>query len=369
MKKLMIPLFCILILSGCWNYQDTDKRLIVAGASIDLGENGETLVTAETVTFSVGENKPESNLISGSGSSVSDAFNDILKKSGKELYWQHATVIILGADYARRGILELLDYILNDYEMRYSLNLAVSGLEKGSDVFEMDIGDNEISCFAAASLLEEGDKLGYCIREYAYDTLNVYAENLKDFALPLLVSGENGVMEASGCAAFHGDKMVGTFSSVESQYLQMVRGTLHSMELQIDTDEIKSSVNIASPKVRVRAKVADNTILATVDMKADYEVLMSIENPPMEKNERMELIRGMVENQLVRGMEDTNAHFRAIGADLFGWGEKIFRRYPDEYDKLSGSGSFSAPVKLTFMPRLSSRIEGVAGSTINQEGG
>lgn len=369
MKKLIIPMLFLLFLTGCWNYQDTNRRIIVSGASIDLGENGETLVTAEIVSFTKNESSAQGRLISGSGSSISDAFNDILKKSGKELYWRHATVLVLGADYARNGTRELLDYILNDHEMRLTLDLAVSGMEKGSDVFDLETGDEKVVSQAINSLLFEGDKLGFCKRVLAYDTINVYAQGLRDFVLPLIIKGEDDVMEASGCAAFSGDKMIGTINSFESQYIHLLQGSLHSMEFQVDEKDIKSSVNLANPSVKTVLRTDENTVIADINMKCEYEVIMSIENRPMEKTEYMEIIRKVVAEQLTNGINKTNEHFALLGCDIFGWGEQMYRKHPEEYEKIVSNGRLTIPVTIDFKSKINSRIEGVAGSTINQEGG
>ena len=368
MKKLIPVFLCFLALCGCWNYQDTNRRLIVAGAAMDLGENGETLISVETVSFNDTENKPESRLISGRGSGVSDAIDDILKKTGKKLYWQHAVVMVLGARYAQNGIEQLLDYILNNHELRITLNLAVSGLENASGVFGLETGGNIVS-YSAASVLEESDRLGYCVKEYAYDTLNIYTDNLRDFALPLIISGENGALAASGCAAFRGDKMMGTINSVESQYLHLVRGSLDSMALHIDTENIKSSVVISSPKAKISIRPENGAINAQVEMKAEYEVLMSVEQPPMDRQERMELIKHEAENQLAEGMIKTNEHFELMGCDLFGWGERVFRHYPRDYEIMSGNGAFQARKNVSFISSLRSQIESAAGQTIRSEGG
>ena len=133
MKKivfLLITFLFLCLLSGCWSYSELNERTIVAGAAIDRLESGEILLTAETIDFTGGESPgAESAILTGKGRSIAEAVYDIMNQSGKELYWYHATLLILDNKYAKEGIQELLDFLVNQLEMRLTLTLAVSRLE------------------------------------------------------------------------------------------------------------------------------------------------------------------------------------------------------------------------------------------------
>lgn len=370
MKKLILPFISLFFLCGCWNYTDTNHHLIVAGAAIDLGENGETQVTAEIMSFQKGgETGAQSHLLIGTGRSISEAFNDMLKKSGKELYWQHATVLVLGAEYARNGVAELFDYILNDHEMRMTLDFAVSGMEKGADVFSLDGGDRNVISYAITSRIYEGEQLGNCVRELAHEAIDTYAKNMQDFAMPMVFSGKEGMLEVSGCAVFRGQKMAGTIGPVESQYLHMLDNTLKAIELQIETQEMKSSVSFGNIASKVKMNRDGERLLARISLRADYEVLMSVENPPMEQQVRLEKIQQMSMQQLEDGLQKTNEHLALMHCDLFGWGERVFRYDPDGYEELCDGGTFETVPEIEVSIALQSRVEGIAGATVDQEGG
>ena len=370
MKKLILPFISLLLLCGCWNYSDTNHRLIVTGAAIDLGENGETWVTAEIMSFQKGgETGAQSHLLTGVGRSVSEAFNDMLKKSGKELYWRHATVLILGAEYARNGVAELFDYILNDHEMRMTLDFAVSGLEKGADVFSLGAGDRNIISYAITSRIYEGEKLGNCVRELAYEAIDTYAKNMQDFAMPMILAGEKDMLEVSGCAVFRGQEMAGTINALESQYLHMLDNTLEAIELQIGTQEMKSSVSFGNIDSKVKMKRDGKTLLAQISLSADYEILMSVENPPMERQARLEKIQEISMLQLENGIRKTNQHLALMHCDLFGWGERVFRYDPDGYEALCNGETFETVPEIEISIQLRSKVEGIAGTTVDQEGG
>ncbi len=369
MKKLLLPFISLFFLCGCWNYTDTNHRLIVTGAAIDLGENGETIVTAEIMSFEKsGDTQSQGHLLVGTGRSISEALNDMLKKSGKELYWQHGTILILGAEYAQNGVSELLDYILNDHEMRMTMDFAVSGMEKGADVFDLDTGDRNIVSYAITSRIYEGEMLGNCVRQLAYQAIDTYAKNMRDYVMPLVLSGENGMLEVSGCAVFHGQKMVGTINAVESQYVHMLDNTLKAIELQIETQEMKSSVSLGGLSTKVKMTYQNQRLLAKISLDGYYEVLMSVEDPPMQRDARFEKICELSKIQLEEGLQATNEHLARIKCDLFGWGERLFRYDPDAYEELTDVGVFETVPKIEISITLQSRIEGIAGTTVDQEG-
>lgn len=368
MRRLILPILCCLILSGCWNYEDTDHRLIVAGAAIDLGDEGETIVTAEVLTFSTGENTvKESYLLTGRGRTVSEAFQDILKDFGKELYFEHATTLIIGADYARNGLQELFDYILNDHELRMTLDLTVSGLNKGSDVFSLTSGDEKVTSFAITSIVGLGEKLGYCSRLSAYDAINGYMQRLRDFTIPLIIAGESDVLRVSGCAAFQGDRMVGTINIAETQNVMLLDNKLEAMQIQLETEEIRSSISLGNFKSKTELLYTDHGLAAKIYVCAEYEVQMSVETTEMDRKIRMQKIEQMIRNRMETVFLESAEHFSRMESDVFGWGERLFRKNPEVYMELVENPNIFLMPQIEFQLELSSKVEGIVGSKVEQE--
>ena len=368
MKRLLLPLLCLLLLSGCWDHKDTNALLIVAGAALDLDEEGHTCVTAEVLSFAQsGSADAESHLLRGKGETLFDAFGDLLKKSGKELYWQHSAVLILGRAYAEKGLGELFDCILNNNEFRLTLDLAVSGLEKAGDVFSLDPLDRKIISFAVDRRIYEGEKLGYTIRKPAFGALNAFLSGLRDFALPLVREGEDGVIEVSGCAAFREGKMVGTIDAVQAQQIQLLDSMLADMELSFHTPELSCAVHLGSFRPKIELSQKEGCFLADVHVDAQYEVLMCVEENPMPKSARTEKIEALCRDRLCLVLEETNRHFAALSCDLFGWGERVYRKEPDAYEK--DSRSFAEKIVIRPEFSLHERLEGLSGAAVDQEGG
>ena len=191
----------ILLLSGCWSYHDVEDRTIVAGAAGDVLPSGDVLLTAETVSFGGSETDAESEMITSRGKNIADAIKLMSEKSGKELYWHHATVIILSEEYARRGVEDLFDYIMNDNEARLTLRLVVARVENARDVFELEAYGSQIKCQALDSMIQESEHLGRTPSRKACDNINAYLEPGMEMLMPQIYEDAEG---EKSCAAVEG---------------------------------------------------------------------------------------------------------------------------------------------------------------------
>jgi len=114
--KIILLLFTILMNSilttGCWNYREVDKLLIVAGVAVDKGVKYPFKVTAEIILISSGKDqKMTSKTISAEGTTMFDAVRNIISISGKKLYWSHSKVVIISKEIASEGVTKVIDLV------------------------------------------------------------------------------------------------------------------------------------------------------------------------------------------------------------------------------------------------------------------
>jgi len=127
----------IFLLAGCWNYREVEQLSIVAGATLDIAEDGKYLVTVETIKVQQDSRqsqwKPE--YIQETGDTIFDAIRKMVETQGRKLYWSHAKVMIISEDIAKIGISQVLDFLSRDTEIREDMWILLSREKSASDIF------------------------------------------------------------------------------------------------------------------------------------------------------------------------------------------------------------------------------------------
>lgn len=335
--RLLLPATLLLLLSGCWSYSELNERTIIAGAAIDLTDSGEILLTAETVEFSDGETQGvQAEVLTGKGRSIAEAVYDIMNQSGKELYWYQATLLVLDNKYAKQGIRELLDYILNENEMRLTLKLAVSRLETAAEVFELECHGSNIKSFAIDAIIKEQSRLGKTVESDSYHTINRMLEPGAEFALSQIlsdVSQKAATVDIAGCGVFKDDKLVGWLDDDETVFVQLLEGNVQKAEFDFLVEGSRVAVNASDWKIKTKPNI--DKAEADVEINAGYEILvidgdLNV-NEPADTEKISTALGRLVESHL----KDMVEHLQALSCDALGWGNLVWQSNPEGYKGLA----------------------------------
>ena len=108
MKKIILSMSLIIMMSGCWNYNELNNYSIATGMAIDYKDD------KYIVSFLISNGKRElsssnkstyhSTLYSGEGITIYEAIKNIELISTKKLYIGHLTSIVISEEVARRGL-------------------------------------------------------------------------------------------------------------------------------------------------------------------------------------------------------------------------------------------------------------------------
>ncbi|MDP4160990.1 MAG: Ger(x)C family spore germination protein, partial [Bacillota bacterium] len=118
---LVLTLFSLIILPGCWSAHELNDEFILLGESVDkVGDH--FLITFQVITPEQGSNgkspsdKSSSNsnapffLVTGEGKTIAEAIKDYHAKLPRLIYGGHLEVVFISEDAAKDGIMPYLDY-------------------------------------------------------------------------------------------------------------------------------------------------------------------------------------------------------------------------------------------------------------------
>ena len=119
MKKIII-LFILLFCSSCQDYHEINNIAIVSGISIEY-INEKYKITYEIINSLKEDN--HSYTISGNGSTIEEAINDIDKKTNNDIILSHLDIVIISKDII---IDNIKDFFMNNDDITTNFYLLYS---------------------------------------------------------------------------------------------------------------------------------------------------------------------------------------------------------------------------------------------------
>jgi spore germination protein KC len=276
---LKITLLSILIFSnmffitGCWNYREIEDLAIVAGAAIDK-EDDKYVLTAEIANVKGGRDaKPESKIVSGKGDTIFDAIRNTIKISGKPLYWSHTDIFIISKEIAREGVVQAIDLLTRDPEIRMSANLLISNEKTAKALLEPKSTTTVIHSTEINRMLISQKLLSKAPVTTIYEFVDALADKERSVVLPVIGIGSNlgeNATELSGTAVFKKDRMVGFLDGEDTKYflfvINKVRGGLLIQKEKVKDSQVNVALEIYEDKTKTNIKPVYSNGKLTVNL-------------------------------------------------------------------------------------------------------
>lgn len=349
MKKL-IPVICFcFLLCGCTSYEEIEDAVMVSGMAVDKGETDNYKVTVEVVELNVGEGEsPGAQLISSEGPTVFSALENINTATSKKLFFSQARVIAISEQVAREGLINIIDVIVRDNELRITNDVVVAKDCAASRLFTLTDSGNPIRSYEIADLLEnESQTLSVVPRVQVFELINIVGSAGVAAVLPAFSyteSLEKKSLSVSGTAVFKEDKLIEFLDLNQSKIMTILQGEtgqgLISEPIRTDTQEYMT-VKIFDCRTRVNhsEKNGEITMHIEIDMEVGINELTARENI-MDKKGRDELM-----NKLEKSLKENIEGFvkylqQGSGADVLGFGERIYKQDPKLWEKIRKTDYF-----------------------------
>ena len=347
--KLILCFFMLFALSGCSGAREINDLEIVIGMGVDKDDDhGNILLTAQVVKENAsgessenggggGDSKAFWN-VSSKGISIFDAVRQMTHKTGNRLFVSHNQAVIFGNDIAKEGLQEYIDFFLRAHEMRPTALILVAK-DRASDVMDAKAETEKYPAFNIAKLVEN----------YGH-TSNFYAVNMKDFASCLMSSttapmaplvsiiqnGENKEIYVSGMVAFKEGKMVGELNHDEVRGLLWVLGKVKSGVIIVSSPNEEGHVvlEIMKAKSKVTPEIKDGNIVMNIKIKEDSSLSEQTTTENLATKEAFEKIQEAAAEVIRQEVMAAFDKSRESNVDIFGFGEKLHKKYNKEWNDL-----------------------------------
>ncbi len=352
-KLLIVLLFC-LTLCGCGNYRELNDVAIITGVSIDKAEDGTYQVGFLTANSpkqqtSSKEGEAQTTVYSATGDTLSAAAKQIDFKNPKKLYFGHINVVIISEEIGKDGFLEIADWLLRFPETRKQFFLLQAKNTKAENILKIVSPLESFPSQNIAALLENTRDTQSITTAVDYSS---FIENVltagADPILPAITiygdvkkgsSGQNiqttepnTYLKLEGLALYRDDKFVDYADSEESQSINILNGNAKEIKTVFEYQEEKVSFNAGTVKTKTKLK-SPTTIEVNITGQGFISEINS--NTALEKTEVIKDLEKALNKKIYKQLNETIKKMQKdFQCDVFAYGNKIYKKYPKEWDKI-----------------------------------
>lgn len=355
MKKAVAVLLCAVIAlaaAGCWSSGELNEFAFVVGVAVDQGSAPDNILLTVQVakpsgfksSINGGGSDEEAYWnISNEGETLFNTVRGFTHKSGRKLDFQHNTILIYSRDVAEKGLGDCMDLFVRDHEFRTSSWIAITN-EKAADVFGVDTG---LETLPAVEIDKMMDAQQYTSQSYTIELLDFLKRLKSDTTAPIapIISvrgeGDDRDIDISGTAVFHKDQLVGELSALESRGLMWVTGDVKSGILVVDCPcgQGKVELEIFQSKSTVTPVLKDGDLSFQVEIKEKGTLGSQTCGENLATTEKLDVLSKQQNEAIKTEIEVALKKAQELNADIFGFGEAVYRKYPKQWKSMKDQWS------------------------------
>lgn len=381
MKKYVSVLLIILLTSGCWNYQELNEFAIVTGMAVDYKDNQYQL------SFLIANgNKNESeqtktSLLTGTGSTIYDAFKDISLMSPKELYISHLSVVIISEEVAKKGIDNLIDYLLRDPQSHQNFYMLISKDNSAQNILSIlsplaDYPSQNITSNVATSEKLQGKISDASFNLFITKYLERGFEPIMNSVTIIGNIGKGQTTESQEkpkqdaytkldtIALFKNDKFISWATKEESIGIDMILGEIETIYFNIPCHN--EFAVVVSNNYNVEHKLTKNKILIESNMEGSLiEVGCDIN---LEDEKEIHKLEKSVEKEMKKYINKAIDVAKYHKTDIFGFGNLTYKKYPNYFTNIEDWNEHFSNLNIDIKTSFKFTSKGTLEQSINNHG-
>ena len=331
----------VLTFSGCMSRAELNEKIIIEGIGIDKLNNEYTL-TAMILNIESSEENLPPKLISVSGSSVAECFDNISRSTGRQVMLSDNRFIAMNENAARIAD-EVLMYFNNSFEARPDVLLYVT---EGNT---SDMLDNEkiLDTMTAEDIAMIGGKYSNgTVKACEYkEYLAAYNSGIYDVSVPILkLDKDKSHISPDGAALFRKGRMSGIVTANEAVILNILTDNISGAVISLD-DEKNTPIKITESKFEDNLSYKNNVFTYSKKLNISFEFPQENEKKPANNQELIKKAESFLENLSYKTAEKA---LKIYGSDIFKIGKKAQNGFYYDFEKLDDWHESLKSVKLDF---------------------
>lgn len=350
MKKLIFLFPLCLIVSGCWNYRELNTLAITTAFAIDQVDDqyevSILIANGKNSQTSPKEGQSQTVVFSGKGKTISRALKRVNLKIPKDTYLGHLGVVVVSEDIAKKGMLEILDFLFRDPESVKRFYLIVAKDYDAKKVIEILSPLESFPGQSIATNIASSEELQAISTSITYSK---FIENLlkkgKEPVLPTItIAGnekkgtENELLEQStpeaktrlsNVSIFKNDKLIGYTNENESRGINIISNQVKEMITSYRCKEGYIVVNLSNMNTKISNQLVHNKPKVKIQVSAKGAIQEITCDKNIEQEKVIEEIEKNTEKSLKKQIKKAlYIAQKKYQTDIFGFGNLFYKKYP-----------------------------------------
>lgn len=129
----------MLILSGCWDHRELSDITVVVGMAVDKGDDDKYTLTVEGINAKELSDKTASGFAPSvifkiEGDTLAELSQKMNVGISKNLIYSHMKILVIGEEVLKSGLLDFLDFLERNREIRDDFNIVTARNVKAADI-------------------------------------------------------------------------------------------------------------------------------------------------------------------------------------------------------------------------------------------
>jgi spore germination protein KC len=343
--KIIILIFFVFLLTGCWDYVGIDQITIITGIAVDKNEEDKKYnLTFEFASLndSAKEKGMVTKYIESSGKTIFDAVRNAKKRVINKLYFANTQVLILSDAIAKDGIEDVIYFFLRDAEMRETIYLTIAKDDKAKDILMAKTVDNPSTAYEIRDIIKrDRDVVGTIKQMMLYETYDALKNSSESLALPMMHLTENDnkkIVESYGLGLFKKDKMIHTLNAADSKTYLFISGCINGGILSLKQDGEKYydlSLEIAKNSTKQSYTYKNKKFKITIEINITAYLNEYQNQPHILTEKEINIIEKdgetMLEKEINKLISKAKKEYKR---DVFNFGNLVYNSNPKLWSKV-----------------------------------
>lgn len=351
MKKIKYLILLIPLLSGCYNYRELDDIAITTAISIDYIDNNYNVI-AEVINptkqqdASSANNSPFINY-SASGSSLQEAFRNIVLESPRQLYAPQLELIVISEEVATNHLGEVLEFFSREPESRTEVKFLIARGEDSTKVITLQTLLTGLSSSNITKSLElQKNVLSLTTICTINDLLNMYLDPTLEIKLPTITiygneekgsekenvttSVPKASSKISSTAIFKDKVFLDYLDNKDSTMLNLITNELQGTILNYNYQDSNVILELYRINTGTEVNVKDNKV--TLNIKGYARIKEVNSNINIKDKKEIENINILLNSNIEKDVLNTFNNIRdKYNTDVFNFRQLYYKTDPTYY--------------------------------------
>ncbi|EWG13088.1 Ger(x)C family spore germination protein [Cytobacillus firmus] len=351
-------LLAAILLAGCWDQRELGEITVVTGMAVDKGENDKYILTVEGINATELNNRTASGfapsiVYSAEGNSLAELTYRVNEGMSRHLIYSHMRTLIIGEELAKEGIIDFIDFLERNREIRDDFNILIAREAKGSDVLKVTYQ------FQKSTSLKLHTQLDTMMKDWGGDP----GVRMNDVITAWTAPGRQPVMAAvrikgdpeagassenmmkvtpdalvvlDSLAIFKGDKLEGFLTLEDSRNYLWIQNKIVKTSITAECSENKyMGLRVYDTRTKIKGKLENGKARIKIMIRAEAYIDGTHCNDQFDKaktyEENGEIAQKQINDMVTKTIEKVQKEY---GTDIFGFGEVVLRQDYQNFKKV-----------------------------------